>query len=341
LPPRDASNASRGRTISSLTRELARASDRCRTIIDSLQVALAIELATLPPYLTAYWSVIHGGDTAAKLIRSIYREEMWHVGRICNLIAGLKAHPSLVAQNPTYPGPIPGGVQAGLQISLTALSTASAFTFMQIERPAFDPLARLMATDGGDPTTIGEFYAAIIKAIEVEKPTFFPERQLDSDPVVPVSDYKGAIDSIRVIQEEGEGSEKSPQQPDGDNAHYYDFAAIHHRAKLRRQGDGTWAFNGDPIPMPATHPIGEVPMGGYDPEKAPDDVKKALLAFDGLWTSLLTHLEKTWAGDTADEVAFSDAVTSMQGLRKAAVALMVMPKGDGTGNYAPCFRILK
>jgi hypothetical protein len=333
-------------TISMLARGL-REEPSPRSIANSLQTALAIELATLPPYLTAYWSIRDLKSVPARMIRAIYRDEMFHLGRVCNLIAGLKevhAAPRVVDSNPTYPGPLPGGVQPDLRIGLAALSTATTYTFMRIERPAFDPLARVTGIDA--PVAIGEFYEAIKTALEASKPEFDVKRQLSAGDIEPFEDYKAAMAGIDWIVREGEGSVEDPRQPDQDNAHYYEFAAIHYGASLKKQDDGSWKFNGTPIPMPAVHPIGEVPPGGYAYDAQPPEVAKALREFDRTWTMLLDQLEKTWAGEVIDEEAFDLAVKAMKELASKAVTLMQAPRleGDGkvfVGNYAPGFRILR
>ncbi|MGW0585410.1 ferritin-like domain-containing protein [Streptomyces sp. NPDC002920] len=50
---------------------------------NALQQAIMLELATLPPYLCGYWSVIQdtdSGKAAATAIRAIIFDEMSHLG---------------------------------------------------------------------------------------------------------------------------------------------------------------------------------------------------------------------------------------------------------------------
>ena len=54
---------------------------------NALQVAIQLELATLPPYLTARWTIKSGADPVARSIYDIRQEEMFHFGLACNLLA--------------------------------------------------------------------------------------------------------------------------------------------------------------------------------------------------------------------------------------------------------------
>jgi hypothetical protein len=53
----------------------------------TLQSAIELEFATIPPYLCAYWSIKSGINPAALLIRTIAFEEMLHFGLACNLLS--------------------------------------------------------------------------------------------------------------------------------------------------------------------------------------------------------------------------------------------------------------
>lgn len=60
---------------------------------DSLQAAVELELSTLPPYLCGMWSIhdatVSPGLDVYRLIDSVVREEMTHMGLVCNLLTAI------------------------------------------------------------------------------------------------------------------------------------------------------------------------------------------------------------------------------------------------------------
>jgi hypothetical protein len=79
----------------------------------ALQAAIQLEFATLPPYLSAMFSIADQGSTAFTLINEIVFNEMTHFGLACNLLAATGAQPTIVQgyRGTVYPGPLPGGVK--------------------------------------------------------------------------------------------------------------------------------------------------------------------------------------------------------------------------------------
>ncbi|XP_078573081.1 uncharacterized protein LOC144859943 [Branchiostoma floridae x Branchiostoma japonicum] len=105
----------------------------------SLQVALQLELATIPPYLSALFSIKDGENReVASLIRSIVVDEMKHMALVSNLLNAIGGapnlnHPSIV---PSYPNALPGGANPGLVVKLARCSLNQIRTVFQgIERP--------------------------------------------------------------------------------------------------------------------------------------------------------------------------------------------------------------
>jgi hypothetical protein len=64
-------------------------------LIESLHAAIKLEFATIPPYLTALWSIQNRGDEVAQSIATVVEEEMLHMGIACNLLAALGDTPRL------------------------------------------------------------------------------------------------------------------------------------------------------------------------------------------------------------------------------------------------------
>ncbi len=104
-----------------------------------LQSALEVEHATIPPYMTALWSIRNGFNRQVhRLIKTIIRQEMLHMGLVANLLNAIGGSPSLIHSSfiPKYPTPLPGGLQPNLIVSLEKLSPkVIRDVFMQIEKP--------------------------------------------------------------------------------------------------------------------------------------------------------------------------------------------------------------
>ena len=54
---------------------------------EALQAAVELEFFTLPPYLTAMWSIMDQQHAAATTIRAVVEEEMTHMALAANLLA--------------------------------------------------------------------------------------------------------------------------------------------------------------------------------------------------------------------------------------------------------------
>ncbi len=138
-----------------------------RWVQDALQNAIELEWATIPPYLTAMWSIIdRDNDDVADSLKSIVIQEMLHMGLACNLLTTLGGTPVIADPRivPNYPCELPGEVHVGLLIPLRRISKELVRRkFMAIEEPS-DTDVRWFR--GRAYKTIGAFYDAVAKAIE-------------------------------------------------------------------------------------------------------------------------------------------------------------------------------
>lgn len=302
----------------------------------ALQAAIKLEFATLPPYLSAYWSVKDRLNPVARSIREIFREEMLHLGIACNLLSGVGGAPVLNTPEavPTYPGPLPGGVNPELRIALQGLSRDAASLFMKIEFPEDGPIALEQFT------TIGAFYTAMQAALEKLKPPFSLERQLEGAlGLTKLHSSEEAILAIQLIKRQGEGSKASPEDTGpADLAHYYRFGEIFHERRLQRDATGAWHFDGAALSLPEVWPMAEVPAGGYQKDEVTDQVWQLLKEFDQLFTEMLSDLQDAW--QKGAQTSLEAAVDLMLELRAPAVALMSITRPSTPGNYGPCFRRL-
>ncbi|WP_307791082.1 ferritin-like domain-containing protein [Streptomyces actuosus] len=303
----------------------------------ALQAAVEIEFSTLPPYLCGWWSIENRTCQAARLIRRIISDEMYHFGIVCNLLAGVGGRPRIRESAPVYPGPLPGGVHPGVDVYLSGLTRALVRdVMMAIEAPAA-PL-----TDSArEPLSIGRFYDAVLQAFRVVAPDLSVDRQMheriDEDTLTPVKTLEDVERSIEVIKDQGEGTSASPTDGPGDDhvAHYYAFAEIYHGRQVR-ETDGEWQFAGTPIPFPDARPMSVVPAGGWD--EPPAEARRLLDAFDSTYTAVLDALDTAWA--EGDPRSLMTAVRHMRRLEGPAVDLMEMPLAGTEETYGPQFRPL-
>ncbi|KMQ64793.1 hypothetical protein ACM46_11220 [Chryseobacterium angstadtii] len=109
---------------------------------DLLQTAILIEHSTIPPYLTALYSIKDGTNAlASQIIRSVAVEEMLHMIMVCNVMNAVNIQPSVNRpQNyPTYPMKLPMNVD--FYVGLETFCSNSIATFIAIESPS-NPLVK-------------------------------------------------------------------------------------------------------------------------------------------------------------------------------------------------------
>ena len=225
-------------------------------LISYLDAALALEHATIPPYLTAYYS-IHSttNSDAAHIIRVVAVEEMLHLTLVANVLNAVGGSPDLTRPGfvPSYPACLPDG-EDDFTVDLRPFSPEAVEIFCKIERPrkAPDAGARLLrlGTDksmlAASPTaegmrfySIGEFYEEIIEGIgrlAAADPTLFcgdESRQVGPEyfysgggTIIPVRDLDSARRALRFIAAQGEGLNSGLYDGDGELAHYYRFRQL-------------------------------------------------------------------------------------------------------------------
>lgn len=232
-----------------------------------VQNAIELEHATIPPYLTAMFSLKPGTEREIwDIIHSIVIEEMMHMTIAANILNALGGSPSIDHAGfvPQYPGPLPMGVGDGLIVGLKQYSKEQVHdVFMQIEEPE-KPLdipvkASLMAESVEEYHTIGQFYNAISEKIEEIAPQnlpgdpalqvtspFFPAENL-----FPILTKEDAIRAIDIIIEQGEGTEVSPIDFEGEIAHYYRFEELYVGRRLQKDPSekSGYSFSGPEIPF--------------------------------------------------------------------------------------------
>ncbi|QUQ67853.1 ferritin-like domain-containing protein [Kutzneria sp. CA-103260] len=321
-----------------------------------LQWAIELEHSTIPPYLCALYSL--DGDRnpeAARVIGSVFVEEMLHLALAANLLNAVGGRPRLDAKEmlPEYPYPLPHS-DGSVLVQLVPFGPEALDLFLHIEKPA-SAEAPLQA-DGY--RTIGQFYAAIEAGIRGLCEKLGEEQVFRGDPgrqvgemhfhggggkVMPVNDLKSALAALAEIVEQGEGAARTDVW-DGDRdvfhperaevAHYYRFQELKHGRRYQA-GD-----------TPQSGPTGEVigvdfdgvlPMGRNpraEDHPVGSQIRLAQHEFNTTYCVLLAMLEETFNGNPAQ---MGPAVRQMYKLKGQAQALMKMPTGQGRTTAGPSF----
>lgn len=140
-----------------------------------LQIAIEVEMATIPIYLFTYYSIDRTpasfpdsplsrfADQAGAVIMSVAVEEMLHMSLASNILYALGTQPELYLRSPSpYPTNLPGHEKLGpdakpLAIPLAKLSLEQMWQFLEIEYPAKSDAP----PEGGNWETIGQIYSYI------------------------------------------------------------------------------------------------------------------------------------------------------------------------------------
>ena len=329
-----------------------------------LEIALAVEQATLPPYLTALYSIRPGSNSvAAQTLRAVAMEEMLHMVLVGNLLVALGGVPRLTDSRFVlhYPSRLPHAA-ASLRVGLEKFSRASVKTFMAIERPA--AIDAPPQSDGYH--TLGQFYHALMAAFTSEPvrgeithywadhpPTatiarqFGPAQFYGSEGIaICVTDFTSALRALEEIVHQGEGFIHREQTGDGarsqdkepwEAAHYYRFEQLWH-GRAYQPDDIKEHPSGPFIPTDWSAVAKLRPNARIaDYRRVNSPAVPRLLAFNHAYTRVLAGIQAAFTGDAA---ALQDSVAAMLQLRVQAAALMNIPSGFDDGTVAaPTFEL--
>jgi hypothetical protein len=333
--------------------------DRLRELLDA---AVKLELATIPPYLCALYSIHPQGNDDAKLvIRSVVVEEMLHMVLAANVLNAIGGTPRVSgAENaPRYPHELPEGVV----LHLLPFSPAAIDGFLAVENPTHhadhasaDPehpvppdrchethVAHSTKTTADKPKTIGAFYAEIEQLLretahEIGEQALFcgdPARQVSREyyyagggRALEVTDLASATRALDEVVDQGEGDMGSMFDGDGDLAHYYRFQQLKHdRAYVTSDTDVPTGPELD-VDFGSVHPMIENPSAD---EYADPDLRAANDAANRTWSELLVQIDEAFDGDPS---ALIPAVHSMFRLRDRMLVLLANPLPDHPGRTA-------
>jgi rubrerythrin len=300
----------------------------------ALQLAVGLELSTIPVYLTALYSIKDGHNTeATQTIRGVVMEEMLHMTLAANVLNALGQTPSVepvVFQGkhfqpiPSYPmtSPLVSGIG---ELKLRPLCPEAVNGFVAIEHPLHGH-ARMADIPLGTCLyqTIGQFYEAIRTALKdtgICKDSDFkhinqvPDTQYygGAGHVIEVKDRASAVKAIETIIEEGEGlpevklHDKAKRVTDDDRlrngwemySHYARFRELQTGRRYRSTQTAAEEPTGAMVLVDysAVHPALHVPRNG-DTEGGAESA--ALIEFDLAYTQLVDDLYRVFSGGAKD-----------------------------------------
>lgn len=260
-----------------------------RALRTLLQAAVQLEHATIPPYLTALYSLDPGVPwQVTEVFRSVVVEEMLHLVLAANVLNAIDGRPVTCAPGfiPDYPSQLPYGID-DIKVGLLGFSRAAVEQGLAIEHPKYlDPekvqaaaaqvTAALLNDD--DPVvpadlTIGEFYALILSKLHAltreygERAVFCGDsaRQIGPETfyyegagqAVIVTDMASAQFALDVIRSQGEGALHSIWS--GDQAMFHSFPEVAHYFRFNQLKLGRMYVEGDTVESGPTGAAVEVP----------------------------------------------------------------------------------
>lgn len=345
------------------------------TTIEELQAylrsALQLEHATIPPYLTALYSLHPGTNLDAfHVIRVVAVEEMLHLTLVANVLNAIGGTPDLTAPDfvPRYPTFLPDG-EDDFQVDRQPFSRECVEAFLNIERPHAAPDESSRIAEGeeapGRPLlvtpvnealrfySIGDFYEEIHRGLDrlnaertaAGEELFVGDPALQVTPeyyysgggeVLPVTDLESAHAAIRLIGEQGEGLGGAIFDNEGELSHYYRFKQLQ-EGRYYQEHDEPGNPTGPALEVDweAVYPVKKNARLEDYPEGS--ELHAAAVEFNRQYADFLRLLTDAYGGRPE---LLIDAVVEMFRLRDAMTNLMrnPIPGADGV-TAAPTFEM--
>ena len=338
---------------------------------EQLYKALQLEHSTIPPYLTALYSIKPDTNRNCSLIlREVVVEEMLHLAIAANVLNAVGGRPNLTRPGfvANYPAPLSDG-EDDFEVELRPFSEDLIKIFLQIERPAMAEgqpkltakragvVSPMLPTPPGRPDcryySIGEFYKAILDGLayledeaRAAGKTIFvgdPHRQVTSSayysaggrlPVV--TDLESATKAIRFIIGQGEGELQGVHDDDGELAHYYQFDQIS-RGRKYLPGDRPHAPSGVTfkVDYDDAYPVKpNIKLADYPPGS---ELLHAARSFNEAYATFLAFLTTAFNGHP--ELMLETAVPDMFRFRDWINILVRNPLPGTEFHAGPTFEI--
>jgi len=333
-----------------------------------LYLAMQLEHATIPPYLTALYSIHPGANSdALHILRVVVVEEMLHLTQAANVLNAVGGKPDLTDPSfvPTYPTYLPSG-ETDFQVDLQRFSEAALDNFLNIERPGMAPDEscrmvacshsdhKVLCTCPGDTKlkfySIGDFYEEIIRGLEYLHGELGDklfsgciDRQITPEyfysgggNIYPVTDLESAKKALNQIIFQGEGKDNGIYNNEDELSHYYRFMQL----KL-----GHYYQAGDTDPEKPSGPALNINWDAVNPIKKnarlsdykTPELAAAAVAFNECYANFLATLTSAYNGQPA---LLLQAVPQMFELRNKIGQLINNPLPGTEGeNAAPTFQM--
>jgi hypothetical protein len=329
-----------------------------------LQSALQLEFATIPPYLSAAFSLT-SNRKIYQLILRVAVEEMLHMTAVANLMNAIGIAPNIVAAVPSYPFDLTV-LDPPLRLDLRSFSFDLVKTlFMSIEAPE-DRIEFRSALAQRRPETIGQFYAGIIDIIERDTipdlfcnaerdaykqrmvaPVFAPIAYIDNqdthtyplqaDIDFRIADKAAAVRHLSWVVDQGEG--EAPYDPlatEGIPGHHYRFESILKSRFLiaDENAELKYSFSGGDLPFdPAGVHEFDVNAKVKDYEAHPQ-VARQMKRFNENYTNMVNLLHEAFncpspGQQDQAEAAYDQAVGIMRNMPNIANAIVQRAQASG------------
>lgn len=317
-----------------------------------LQNAVKLEHSTIPPYLTAMFSLKPGTNREIDhLIHSIVVQEMLHMTIAANILIAIGGRPQINRRDfiPDYPGPLPMNI-GDLTVGIEAFSIPLVKnTFMAIEQPENEiPIKTMLAAQEEEFATIGQFYDAIAEQIQKlgqrifvdteAPPQVVSTRWFPPELLFPITGPDAARKGIEVIKVQGEGTSTDPFESPGELAHFYKFGEIAAGRKIVKTPSG-YAYAGDPIPFDSTDVWPLRPNCKIADFPVNTQARTRVTQFAYNYANLLNSLHHAFNGHPE---RLDTAIGLMYDLRVLSAALMQTPDpANSSLNVGPSFEYVQ
>lgn len=288
--------------------------DDPESLREHLALALKVEMATIPLYLYAMYSIEDPGSDAAHLLRSVATEEMLHVTLVGNLLIAVGGEPKFQDRSfaPGYPSYMPHHIPP-LELRLERCSEDLIRSmFMVIEQPE-SPGA---PAEPDDYETLGQFYLALEEGVrdvaqrfdlfaepsadrQVSHPSYyFPVKHdaLSSGGIAQIDSVETALEALEILIHQGEGvhDEKFADPDHQELTHFYKF-------KLLADGEA---------------PIGDVRPAIANPvaAKLPPEIRPLAELCDAVYTYIFVLMDRMYRADSDDEVLIGQLYGTMEAI---------------------------
>ncbi len=313
--------------------------DTRQDLHEHLELAIVLELSTIPPYLFAMYSIADQESEAALLIRSIVAEEMLHAALASNLLLAVGGRPAFDTTEliPTFPSLLPHHTPP-LELRLQPCSLELVTdVLMRLEQPEVHGAP----AEADDFETLGQFYHALENGIvelsgridlfadpqadsQMADPSFYSPVAYDAEDsggLMLIDGVESARAAIEIIVHQGEGlsTVRWADPAHQELTHYY---------KLLEIADGTV-------------PLGRVLPLAPDPRTAdyPADLQPVSDLFNACYRYLYLVLHEVFSPSEDKKAVVARLYRLMTPLLSELARFLVSRPLPGGHHAAPTFEI--